>query len=355
MTVGPPHRPRCHRPGSAGARPCVVPPRLRQDSHGRLRTWHVLDTAPADPVGTLLCVHGNPTWSYLWRSVVARLGDRWRVVAVDHLGMGYSERTGEQHRLADRIAELRRGDPGPRRQRSGRHRRPRLGRLDLAGLGPGPPRRPHRRRPDQHGGEPARRRPAAGPDRRGSHAGRPAHLTVRTAAFVQGTLRLAHPSLPVEVATAYRAPYRRAADRQAIGDFVDDIPLAPTDPSCATLDARSRSACPSSRTCRPCCCGVRATRCSPTATCATCSDDSHRRSRTASRAPVTWWSTTLPWLEAIEQFVDTLAAGRTPRARAAPAVAVDAPPREAPLWSALDARADDKALRSSRCEPGAAR
>ena len=39
--------------------------------------WHLLDTGPAldaagiTPVGTLLCVHGNPTWSYLWRRLVA--------------------------------------------------------------------------------------------------------------------------------------------------------------------------------------------------------------------------------------------------------------------------------------------
>ena len=54
----------------------------------------------------MLCVHGNPTWSYTFRSVVAALGDRWRVIAPDHLGMGFSERTGQTHRLADRIDEL---------------------------------------------------------------------------------------------------------------------------------------------------------------------------------------------------------------------------------------------------------
>ncbi len=45
------------------------------------------------PLGTIVCVHGNPTWSYLWRSVLAGSGDRYRVIAVDQLGMGYSERT----------------------------------------------------------------------------------------------------------------------------------------------------------------------------------------------------------------------------------------------------------------------
>lgn len=82
---------------------------------GRERTWHYLDNqdvlaaAGLEPVGTILCVHGNPTWSYLWRSVVAAgtaEAHPWRVVAVDQLEMGYSERTGTVRRLADRVADL---------------------------------------------------------------------------------------------------------------------------------------------------------------------------------------------------------------------------------------------------------
>lgn len=75
-------------------------------------TWHVLDNGrdlDCEPVGTLLCVHGNPTWSYLWRALLraASAGARpWRVVAVDQLGMGFSERTGRTHRLRDRVVEL---------------------------------------------------------------------------------------------------------------------------------------------------------------------------------------------------------------------------------------------------------
>ena len=70
------------------------------DGSGVVHTWHVLDThAQADPdepvlgtrpdhvlgsqpdhvlgtrpdhvLGTMLCVHGNPTWSYLWRRFLA--------------------------------------------------------------------------------------------------------------------------------------------------------------------------------------------------------------------------------------------------------------------------------------------
>ena len=69
------------------SRTVVVP-----DAEGVPRTWHLLDNRVAHPVGTLLCVHGNPTWSYLWRRMLATAPPGWRVVAPDHLGMGYSER-----------------------------------------------------------------------------------------------------------------------------------------------------------------------------------------------------------------------------------------------------------------------
>ena len=64
------------------------------------RTFHILDTGPTleaagrIPTGTILAVHGNPTWSYLWRSVAAATvqaaeqgpaAQVWRVVAVDQL------------------------------------------------------------------------------------------------------------------------------------------------------------------------------------------------------------------------------------------------------------------------------
>lgn len=54
---------------------------------------HYVDEGPADgPHGPLLCVHGNPTWSYYFRRVVSGLSDRRRVLAVDHLGCGLSEK-----------------------------------------------------------------------------------------------------------------------------------------------------------------------------------------------------------------------------------------------------------------------
>jgi len=41
---------------------------------------------------TVLLVHGTPTWSFEWRHVIAGLRATHRVIAVDHLGFGLSER-----------------------------------------------------------------------------------------------------------------------------------------------------------------------------------------------------------------------------------------------------------------------
>ena len=54
------------------------------------RRIHLLDHG--DPAATaVLMVHGNPTWSFLWRGVIARL-EGFRCVAPDLLGLGLSDR-----------------------------------------------------------------------------------------------------------------------------------------------------------------------------------------------------------------------------------------------------------------------
>lgn len=39
----------------------------------------------------LLLLHGNPTWSFVWRDVIGRLSDRFRCIAPDLPGFGLSE------------------------------------------------------------------------------------------------------------------------------------------------------------------------------------------------------------------------------------------------------------------------
>ncbi|HEU4563243.1 MAG TPA: alpha/beta fold hydrolase [Gemmatimonadaceae bacterium] len=50
---------------------------------------HYVDEGAGTPV---VFVHGTPTWSFLWRHLIARLAPRHRVIAVDHLGFGLSEK-----------------------------------------------------------------------------------------------------------------------------------------------------------------------------------------------------------------------------------------------------------------------
>jgi len=48
-----------------------------------------VDAGGHDPV---LMVHGNPTWSFYWRRMIACLSPNRRTVAVDHLGCGLSDK-----------------------------------------------------------------------------------------------------------------------------------------------------------------------------------------------------------------------------------------------------------------------
>jgi haloalkane dehalogenase len=60
--------------------------RLFDSSAGQM---HYINEGSGTPI--LFC-HGNPTWSFLYRGIVARLRHRFRCVAVDYPGFGLSER-----------------------------------------------------------------------------------------------------------------------------------------------------------------------------------------------------------------------------------------------------------------------
>src|SRR5690606_10332547 len=45
------------------------------------------DEGAGDP---LVMVHGNPTWSYYYRRLIAEFSDRYRCIVPDHVGMGDS-------------------------------------------------------------------------------------------------------------------------------------------------------------------------------------------------------------------------------------------------------------------------
>ncbi len=50
---------------------------------------HYIDEGLGRPI---LFLHGNPTWSFLYRQIIARLSQRFRCVALDYPGFGLSDR-----------------------------------------------------------------------------------------------------------------------------------------------------------------------------------------------------------------------------------------------------------------------
>ena len=50
-----------------------------------------LDEGPRDGE-VVVMLHGNPSWSFYWRHLVAGLRDRYRCIVPDHVGMGLSDR-----------------------------------------------------------------------------------------------------------------------------------------------------------------------------------------------------------------------------------------------------------------------
>ena len=200
---------------------------------------HLLDAGPPDADLTVLCVHGNPTWSYLWRTVIAEAPADVRVIAVDQIGMGYSARSASPRRLADRVADLEaiveiahiRGrialvahDWGGPIALGLAERLVERGDVDVAALvltntaihQP------------EHSTAPlvisAARLPGVLPA-----------VTRQTPAFVAATTAIS--AMDRRSARALRSPYVTAADRRAIMDFVADIPLSTAHPSRSALES----------------------------------------------------------------------------------------------------------------------
>lgn len=67
-----------------------------------------LDEGPADAPPVLM-LHGNPSWSYYWRHLVAGLKDGYRCIVPDHVGMGLSDKPADadyEYTLASRVDDL---------------------------------------------------------------------------------------------------------------------------------------------------------------------------------------------------------------------------------------------------------
>jgi pimeloyl-ACP methyl ester carboxylesterase len=48
---------------------------------------HYVDEGDGEPI---VCLHGEPTWGYLYRNFIPRLSKHYRVIVPDHMGFGKS-------------------------------------------------------------------------------------------------------------------------------------------------------------------------------------------------------------------------------------------------------------------------
>jgi cis-3-alkyl-4-acyloxetan-2-one decarboxylase len=68
--------------------------------------YHYIDEGQGDPI---LMVHGNPTWSFFFRSLIEAFRSGHRVIAPDHMGCGLSDKPPSRRydfRLQSRIDDL---------------------------------------------------------------------------------------------------------------------------------------------------------------------------------------------------------------------------------------------------------
>ncbi|MCX5063319.1 MULTISPECIES: alpha/beta fold hydrolase [unclassified Streptomyces] len=211
--------------------------------HGGVRQ-HYLDEGTGAP---LLMLHGNPTWSYMWRNLVRDLRSDHRCIVPDHIGMGRSDRPDESaysYTAPSRLADLERLVEHLVTERGLPDRGWTLIGHDWGGI---------------IGMAWARRRPdwlarivmlnsAAFPMPLGyrlpwylrlirSGGSTSARLVHRTNAFAVAASHLGVASaLPRPVRRAYVGPYRGLHRRLAVLRFIQDIPLTAADPAWPLID-----------------------------------------------------------------------------------------------------------------------
>ena len=60
------------------------------DTEGGKLRMHYVDEGPKDGQ-TVVMIHGNPTWSFMWRKLIpVLLKNGYRAIAIDHIGIGLS-------------------------------------------------------------------------------------------------------------------------------------------------------------------------------------------------------------------------------------------------------------------------
>lgn len=203
---------------------------------------HYLDEGPRSGE-ILLMLHGNPSWSYLYRKPVLAWRDRYRCIVPDHIGMGLSEKptaAAYPYTLARRIDDL-----DALMEMLAPDKPLTLILHDWGGMiGMGYAlRHPARIKRLVVMNTAAFHLPSNIPLPWQLHLARLpviGPLLIRGAnAFCRGAIAcgVTRDPAPPEIKAAFLAPYASWRERLAVMHFVEDIPLGPDEPSYATVSA----------------------------------------------------------------------------------------------------------------------
>jgi cis-3-alkyl-4-acyloxetan-2-one decarboxylase len=194
---------------------------------------HYLDEGPRTDEAVLM-LHGNPTWSFMFRNVVQALRGGMRCIVPDHIGMGLSDKPANYpYQLARRVGDVQQliAHLGLKRIHLIVH--------DWGGaIGMGVA-----TRAADATGKIVLLNTAAFPDE--NIPGRIAicRWPAIGALIVRGFNGFAGPAVSMavtkplspEVRAGYLAPYRSWADRVAVHQFICDVPMTPDHPSLPIL------------------------------------------------------------------------------------------------------------------------
>ena len=199
-------------------------------------TWmHYIDEGP-EAAPALVFLHGNPTWSFAWRRAVRTLSERYRCIALDHVGCGLSDKPKNfPYRLANHIDGAERLVQFLQLERFSLVAHDWGGAIAM-GLARRQPKRIERIALANTAAFPFGRIPWRIAACRVPLFGK---LAVRGLnAFARAALYMTvEKPLPPTVKRGYVLPYSDYKNRIGVSSFVDDIPMAKDHPSRAELES----------------------------------------------------------------------------------------------------------------------
>jgi cis-3-alkyl-4-acyloxetan-2-one decarboxylase len=200
---------------------------------------HYLDEGSGPPV---VMVHGNPNWVYYWRNLIPALSDRFRSLAIDHIGCGLSDKPTDErypYTLSRRIEDLEAWLDGLGITENISFVAHDWGGMIACGYATRHPERVAKLVMLNTGAFPLpRSKPVPWQLQLARTPLLGAMLVRGFNAFSRGAVKscVTRKSMPTDVADAYCAPYDSWAHRIAVHRFVQDIPLKPGDRAWETVN-----------------------------------------------------------------------------------------------------------------------